>query len=309
MTPRLTRILSLCLFAGLLLFGGYVLFTFIGANGHVTILLPDDAWRPIAERTDVPFFRGLLGLLPFLKYLTSQLRPFLPYAIICGLLYGVYVTYRVLKTGKIYLDVRMSALHVLLLSIGSLWLLTTTLFYATIPGMDQSLLIEPKPEVYENIGAEGIAVLQENFDRLLGAGCLTQDASRRSKGDARVFSYNFLCLQSAFLQRIGTQVALILFLLLDFLILGRGVFSLLRLRPKSPLVEGVMSLGLGSAAMIFLLWVFAAFGILLRLPVWGLLLLIPLLLFRETWYWLRTLSQKTWQVQCSFHALSLFLAW
>src|SRR3989344_2514658 len=140
MTPRLTRILSLCLFAGLLLFGGYILFTFIGANGHITVLLPDDVWRPIAERTDSPFLRGLLGLLPFLRHLLSQLQPFLPYGILSGLLYGVYVTYRVLKTGKIYLDVRMSALHVLLLSIGSLWLLTTTLFYATIPGIDQRLL-------------------------------------------------------------------------------------------------------------------------------------------------------------------------
>ena len=309
MTQRLTRILSLCLFSGLLLFGGYVLFTFIGANGHITILLPADVWRPIAERTDVPFFRGLLGLLPFLKYLTSQLRPFLPYAIICGLLYAAYVTYRVLKTGKIYLDVRLSALHVLLLSLGSLWLLTTTLFYGTIPGIDQRLLIEPKPEVYENIEEEGLTVLQENFDQLLEAGCLTEDAMHRSKGGARVFSYNFLCVQSAFMKRIFSQALLILFLILDFLILGRGVFSLLRLRPKSSLVEGVMSIGLGSAAVIFLLWVFAFFGILLQLPVWGLLLLIPLLLFRETWYWLKTLSQKTWQVQCSFHALSLFLAW
>ncbi len=309
MTQRIERVLSSALLLGLILFGGYVTLSFIGADGHITVLLPQETWRAITQEMSSRFLRGLYGLVPFLRYLSFQLRPFMLYAVLCGLAYGAYVTYHVLKSGKLYLDLRLSVFHVLGLSFASLWLIYTTLFYAPLPGMQQNVLIEPNAEVYSEVKEEGLSTLQENFQRLLDRGCLTQNPELHSKGNARVFSYDFLCMQRSFVTRVLSQAGALLFLMLDFLILGRGILVVLRLRSPSRLIEGVMSLGLGAAAMMFLLWFLALFSALLLLPTWVLLLVIPLLGYRQTLFWLRFSFRETWQYRGAFHALSILFWW
>jgi len=309
MTERSERILSLSALLGLIFLGAYVTLTFIGMDGHLTALMPQEVWRAIAEKAKSPFDRGLAGLFPFLRHLLSQLRPFLPYTIISALLYGGYVSYQVLKSGKVYLDVRLTALHILGLSLVSLWLIFVSLFYGSIPGTQQNVLIEPNVEVYSGIGPEGIDTLEQNFQTLLDAGCLTQNPGLKSKGDARVFNYSFFCMQASFVTRILPQVLMLLFLMFNFLILGKAALSALRLPPLSRLTEAIMCLGIGAALMIFLLWLLALFSQMKALPAWSLLVAIPLIGYRFGLYWLKTAYFHSWRQQSSLYALSLFLVW
>jgi hypothetical protein len=309
MMQRIEKFLPWCLLAGLIVFGGYVTLSFIGADGHITVLLSQEAWRNIVEHESSYFWRGFAGLLPFLKYLAFRLKPFTVYGVVCALLYGAYAVLQILRSGKLFLEIRLSLLHVLGISLGILWLFFTTLFYAPVAGVEQNVLIEPNTEVYEGVGEEGMTVLQQNFEHLLDQGCLTQDPTLRSKGNARVYSYGFFCMQKSFITRVMSQVGMLLFFLFDFLVLGKLLLTLLRLRSPSPLLDTVLSLGLGAAAVMFLLWCLALFGDLSLVPAWIILALIPLICYKQVLHWYTFSYRETWRYRGSFHALSIFLWW
>lgn len=314
MTQRAERILNTLLLLSFIAWGAYVTLIYLGTEGHISIFMSQDAWRalgqkfPSAPGTLLPTFqRGLHGLQPFLEFFLSQLKPFMAYAMLSLLLYGAFAAVRVLKTGKLFLDLVLSPLRIFLIALLSLWLLSTTLFYATIPGLEQRMLIEPSAEVYTGVGEEGLAVLQGNFQTLLKRGCLAEDPLRRSRGGTRVFAYRGWCVQVSFITRIFSQVGMLLFLLLNFLVIGSTALKVLRCRIQSRFLEFLMSLGLGACGLMLLLWVLALFHVIGPLSVWTLLIAIPLLGYRFTWEWLHASHRECWRYQGSFFSLSLLL--
>lgn len=251
MIQRVKPFLPYLYLLGLLLWGGYVTLYFLGYDSHIVVLLRANEWKVIAQGATSPFLRGLSSVIPFLSYLLERLRPFTSYAVISALLYLAYVAYTILKRGRLFIETRLSALHIILLAVGSLWLLTTTLFYAPIPGLQPRLLIEPSKEVYDNIGEEGVTALVENFQSLSDRGCLVADPTRTAKSGARVFTYRGWCMQKAFFRIILSQLGMLFFLVLDFLVLGRFLLWLIRVRPTDRFMAFLMSLGLGAAALTF----------------------------------------------------------
>jgi hypothetical protein len=310
------RLLPHLFLLGLIIWGGYVTFAFLGVDSHIVILLQEEHWRSIARDVNGStdgikyFLRGLYALVPFFEKLLTQLKPFTGYAVISLLAYLAYVAYTVLNKGRLFIDARVSALHVLIFGIVSVWLLTTTLFYSeSIPGMQPEMMVEPIPEVYENVSDQTIEALQANFTRLVDSGCLKQDEGRRGKGGAGVYHYSGWCVHKAFVTRSLSQIGMLLILIINFLVIGKFILWLLKIRPSSQLIELIVSLGAGSAGMIFILWFFAFVHIIGPISAWVLLMLVPAIGYKYSWYWIRSSYSNKWQVRCSFYSASIILFW
>ena len=300
MLKKFKIVLPYLCFLGLLTWGIYVTFVFIGVDGHLVVLLQNAKAQAIAQQTPSPFWRGIHALVPFIEFLLERLKPFTAYAVISVLLYAAYVFYTIFRSGRLYIHTQLSALHILLFGVGSLWLIFTTFFYTTSsPSLQPRLLIEPTKEVYANIGEEGLEALQNNFERMEKEGCLTQDLLRQGPGGAKVYTYNSFCAQKAFIGRVLSQLGMLLFFVLNFLVLGKFFLWLTRLRPSSFFLEFLFSLGLGVAGLITTLWVLAFFGVLQAPYAWSLLFAIPAIGCKYSWYWIRASYREKWNWKSS----------
>jgi hypothetical protein len=303
------RLLPHLYFAALLIWGVYVTLNFLGVDGHLVVLSREVDWKAIVQEVSSPFWRGAHVVVPAFKFLLQRLAPFTGYAIISALLYGVFVGYTILKKGKLYVECKLSALIVFLLSLFSLWLIFTTLFYSDIPNLQPQLLLEAIPAVYDNVPEETMQALKENFDTLYDRGCLIQDTTRSGRGGARVFWYSGWCMQKAFLTRVFPPLGMLMLFFLDFLVLGAALLKLIKLKPSSRLMSFIMSLGLGAAGVTVLLWGLAFFSILIKSTAWAVVLGIPIVLYRFTWDWLQRFYKEKWSLKCPFYSAALLLGW
>ncbi len=309
MFRRLQSFLPYIFTALLLVWGTYVTLTFIGTDGHIVVLLKGDDWQRIGTEVSSPFLRGLKSLIPFATYLATRLSPFIGYAVLSLLLYGGYVAYVVFGKGRLFLKVSLSAVHILLLGILSLWLISTTLFYSSFPNLEPRLLIEPNEEVYKGVPGETLAALKSNFEHLNESGCLSQDTTRYGAGNARVFWYRGHCVQLAFFARVLAPLLMLLFFIFDFLVLGSVFLSLLRLKPSNRAVEFLVALSMGTVLFITTLWLLAAINLLTGPIVWGILALIPIAGYRFSLAWLRGAWKDRFEVQTPFHSATILLFW
>src|SRR3989344_2419052 len=295
--------------AVLLAWGVYVTLVFIGTDAHIVVLLENAAWQKIGTDVASPFLRGLHALVPFFSYLGTRLSPFIAYIVACALFYGTYVAYVVFGKGRLYLRISLSALHVFLFFILSLWLLFTSLFYAKLPGLEPRLLIEPTREVYQNVPDETFAALEANFTDLKDRGCLRLDATRHGGGGAEVYFYQNWCMQASFFTRVLAPMVMLLFFVFNVLVIGSFLLFALKLRPSFRGVEFILSLALGSAGLIALLWFFALLHILTGPVVWVSLFLIPLAGYRFSLQWIRKIYAERWVVEAPFYSASILLFW
>jgi len=282
---------------------------FIGVDGHIVVLMQNADWQKIGTDVSDPFRRGLYGFVPFFRFLLQRLSPFLAYGIVSAVLYGIYIVYVVFAKGQLFIRLRVSVIHVLLFAVLVLWLLVTTLFYASYPDLQPRLLIEPNESVYQGAPVETITALKNNFTDLKDRGCLTLDSSRNGAGGAKVYEYRGWCMQVTFVRLVLGPLAMIMFFIVDFLVLGTLVLRLIRLKPAHPAVEFFVALSTGVTAFMTLLWLFALFGLLNGPLVWGLLILLPIAGYRETLSLFRRAWQSRWEVQSAFYAAPPILFW
>ena len=292
----------------LLTWGTYVTLYYLGTDGHIVVLLKSADWNKIGQEFGDPFMRGLNSIGPFFDQLFERLKPFIGYAVVSAVLYLAFVVFTVLRTGRIYIKTRLSAFGILLLAIGSLWLLHTSLFYAEFPGTDPRLIIEPNEQVYEGASEETISVLKENFENLKDSGCLIQDKDRKGRGGAGVYFYRGWCVQKSFFVRVLPPLGMLLLFVLNMLVLGSAVLKLARAR-SSGFFEFVVSLAVGSAALMAALWFLALFHALNQGVVWALLILIPAVGYTFSRYWICGAFNAKWDVRESFHSVSVLLLW
>jgi hypothetical protein len=308
MRQKTIQILSICLFVGLVLLGGFSLIAYLGVPVHGAVLMNDLAQQQIdgaCEKANL-LCRGLVGLFPFLIYTISRLSPFLWYAVLCGLFYGIFVLWQSFVNGEPRLKFRFRPVYFVLLFIGCLWLLFTTLTYSVSDGMPVRQIVEPTAQTYANTSDATLKALHDNFDALKKDGCLTLLGQTQEGID--VYEMSEGCMQKSFVSRVLSQVLVSLFFLFELLVLGRFLLQLISLRSRNLFEETVLSLGAGACGWIVLLWCLAVAGIFSAPYGWAFVFLVPILFFRQTWYWIRKFF-SAFDVDVSWHSLSIVLGW
>jgi hypothetical protein len=237
------------------------------------MLVGGEAAEEIQRQELTSLTRGLAGLPFVFTHLLRELRPFVGYIAISCILYCLWLFWsRIRQRGWGVGD--HSILQLLLLFLGSVWLLSTTLFFGSIPGLEQRLLSVPLTDKSNG------TVFQENAHALQAAGCLLKlPASPRA--EEQRFSYRAWCMQKALFTRVFPPFIALVALSVLFLALGKTLLRILRIPEESPLVSSVFGIGMGAATVALLLWLLAFLHILHTFSAWGLLAAIVLLCHRE----------------------------
>ncbi len=309
MSDRTFRILRILLLSLLIVGGTTTLLAWLAVSVHQSVLLSGAGRELVSTACEGRggACRGLTALMPFLLHTVARLAPFGWYALLSAVVLGGFVLREGLGSGEWRLRVRVTPLALILGFLASVWLLHTVHGLGSNAGTPYARIVEPLPSVYAGASPEGLAALQENVDRLQERGCLAEIG--QMEGGARVYDVKQRCIQSAFFTRVLPHALLLLGLFFVFLTLGRALLRLLRLPVLHPLAALLFSLGLGAAGLIVLLWALALAGAYTPLAGWVLLLLLPVLLFRDAWYWLRSLWQRGWNVDVPWHHASIIVFW
>jgi hypothetical protein len=308
MKTSLQQILRISLFAMLLLWGGYSTLSYLGMSVHQSVLLTDAQRADIAKicAPEETFCQGLHSLFPSITHTLGRAAPFTWYFILSLVVLAIVVFVRFLKQNDWKIAFRMTPLHLILMFLGSLWLLFTVISFG---GGEDSMrrLPEPSAQVYQGIGEQGIAALKASFDDLQSRGCLTPVGTLTTGVD--LYQMKGLCIQESFVTRVLSQMLFVLFILFDLLVLGRILLGWLR-RPSPSLgLEAVLSAGLGACAMVAILWLLAALSVYTSVAGWGLLIAIPLAGYRSALYWLRTCVKHSWTYEDTRYGITTLLAW
>ena len=309
MHPRIFTILRLALFAGLLLWGGHTLLTYVSIPVHQVVLLTDGDRQAIEQAcggTD-NFCSGWKSLWPFVTHTIGRARPFLGYGLLSLLVFAVLLGRSFFRDGSSRVQCTFSPLRLLGCFVAALWLLFTVLSVSNSDDGPFRRLLEPLPQVYVNAGPQALQALSENFTRLKDGGCLSYVG--QTNNGAGVYDMKIRCMQMSFVTRVLTQLVSILALLFVLLVFGRTLLHLLRIRPQVAVTEVLFSAGLGACGLIVVLWLLALAGLYTSLAGWLLLLVIPAAFYPHSLYWLRRTRDLRWQYDAPWSNGALILGW
>lgn len=309
MSAQVQRVLSIALFALLLLWGGWTLLAYLSVPVHQLVLVSEIARTNIEQACPGggALCRGLQSLLPFIGQTFVWAAPFLWYGVASLALYLCFAGWQFLKKGEWTLRLTMRPWHVLLLFLGSLWLVFMVIALGNDDGQPMRRIVEPLSTVYQSASLETIAALQENFDDLKMRGCLEFVGTAQVGAD--VYDMRLSCMQTTFFTRVLSQAVLVLLFLFDLLILGRLFLRRMRAEARHPLVELIVSAGAGVGILIAILWLIAVLGLYTTLAGWIVVLAIPLIGWRHAAYWLRRFFVAEWRVEERMWSVTLLLAW
>lgn len=337
MTQRTIVIASFSLFFATLLWGGYSLVIYLGLPIHQLVYLTQEevqTWNVACDQqmegaaaNSINFCRGAGVILTFIGKTLGMASPFLGYTIVSVLLFMGILLYQGYHTGSFSVRVRWRPAFLIFLFIGSVWLLGTTfslgsLYNVNSPenvrmglGDGTSILppfnrfFEPTAAVYSSAGPEALAELKANYEDLLSRGCL-HDTLLTTQQGAHVYDLSFFCIQQSMISRVGLQIIMIAFFLLNLLVLGRFVLTkILRLPEMSVLLLSSFSIGIGALSLIAILWCLAIFGV-LSSPVTRVIFFgMPVLLFPQTLWWLRQAWNARFEVDLSYKNWHLYVGW
>jgi hypothetical protein len=303
-----SKTLRIAFFVALLAWGGYVTLSYLGVEVHQTVMMTDAQRQSVAQLcgADNMLCNGLHSLFPSITHTLGRMSPFLWYFILSLLAAGVALFARFLRQNDWRMAFRASPLKVAGLFLASLWLLFTVI---SLGGGDNPLrrLPEPTEQVYAGLGEQGLAALKDSFDDLQARGCLSQ--AGQTSGGIGLYDMKTSCVQMSFVTRVFPQFLFVLFILFDLLILGRAVLRLVKRQMPTPAVEAIMSIGIGACAMVAILWLLAAFSAYTNLAGWALVLVIPVVAYRDTLYWLRQSVRGSWSYEDTRYGLTTFLGW
>lgn len=332
MTQRTIVYLSFALFVTALLWGGYTLIVYLGIPIHQLVYSTQDDLRAIGvscgTNADIGTYicAGSAVIVPFVLALFQMGSPFSAYVGISFLLYAALLLWSGYRTGYFQLRVTMRPIYLVIAFGLSLWLIATTLSLGTAYNANTPIgemvtdtggfrmlppfnrFYEPLPQVYGGVGPQGMAELKANYDDLLSRGCLTEIGS--TQNGARIYDLHFICMQQSFFARVGLQVFMVALFLLNLLALGRLFFrKVLRVKDVHPLVQLVCSLGLGAFGWVIILWTLGIFGLLHTTLIRVLLLGMPILLFKESLWWIKSSWASTFEFETSWKSVYPILVW
>lgn len=314
MTDTTRKYLGTALFALLILWGGYTTLVYYGVPVHNSALLTQDMNAGITPEnceTGAQWCylqRGMQALLPVIFYTLQRSAPFLGFTIISALLYGVFVFRKTSKYGKGTIVFRWSPWKIVGLGVAAVWLLTTTLSMGSAEGRAVRMYVEPTKDAYPTVSEQALGTLQQEFRSLQSKGCLIPTDQQFQTG-AKIYNFSGFCVQGAFFTRIVPQILFIAVLILEMLVLGRGLLLLMRLRSDNDFTEMLFSLGLGACALIAILWSVAVAGVYTPTAGWAIALGIPLAGYSQTIYWTRKFLFTQWEDERPWYDVRLLLAW
>lgn len=311
MQKRTIQILSVVLFAGLVLWGGYSTLVYLGIPVHGAVLL-DTETKELLRQQDcmsTPFRCGLQSLFSTVAFTIQRSGSFFGYIVACALLFILSWVVLSLKTGNwCTVRIRNRPVNLLLGLLLLIWLLFTTLSQAQTGGVSARQIAEPSPLIYSDASPSVLQELKNNFDSLEQRGCL-QQIGTFSNG-VKAYHITVRCIQQSFITRVVPVFLFVLVLLFEFLVLGRMFLRLFKFPSVSLLVDITVSAGLGACVWVALLWSLAVLQFITMPVVWAFALLIPVVAYKDTLYWLRTLTspRETQEVRwLSGEALLLWL--
>lgn len=333
MTQRTIVILSFALFVSALLFGGYSLIIYLGIPVHQLVYATQEdvqTWNVAcgtAASNTVYFCRGAGVLIPFLITTFKMASPFFAYTIISALILAGFLLYQGYKTGYFSGSVEWRPLVLIALFVGSVWLIGTTFSLSTLyswnspenvkmTDVDGSIILppfrrffEPIPQVYQGAADEALQELQANYEDLLARGCL-KDTGVMTQNGAKLYDLRFRCMQQSMFARVGIQIVMVGFFLLNLLVMGSFLLgTVLRLQIPRMLVRMVLSIGVGALGFVALLWLLAIMGMLQPFVVRIVFFGLPFLLFPHTRQWLKAAWEQKFTVEFSLKNWHVFLAW
>jgi len=303
------RILGQVLLAALILWGGYTAIAYFAVPAHQSAML-GDAGKSFVESACMgrgTICNGLATIPATLFSTLNRLSPLFTYAILSALFLAVFATRAYMRDQEWRVRARLSPLIVVGLFVLSSWALLMSVAYSDSGGLPMTRVIQPTAQVYPGSSPEGLQNLIANFEELRDRGCLSPLGA--SFNGPAAYNYRFSCLQVGFFTRVLSQIAVLLLLFFNVLVLGRAALHGLRLKGFTPLAEGVFSAGLGSCALIVILWAIAMMGVYTSTAGWALFIGIPLAGFVHSRYWLRTLWAERWEVDLSPWSLRVIIAW
>ena len=310
MQRRTIQLLSIGLFLGLLLWGTWTFFLYLGVGVHGAVLLDKEAQDSVAALCNAGSFfcRGIYSLFPFISHTLTRVPHFIWYTGISALVYAAFVLWGYVRNRSWNLQWTMSPWKLLLLFVGMMWLIFTCISYTQNGAVSMNTIVEARPEVYQGAGSEAIEALEKNYNGLKERGCLTRIGV--FAGVAEASTINTWCIQKSFITRVLPPLLFLLLLSLEFLVLGRFVLrKFLRITPSDMLTEFVISLGVGAGVLIVLLWLGAVTHIYTALFGWLLLLAIPVVLFRHSQYWIERFLHTRWSFTARWHSVLVLLIW
>ena len=310
MQKRTIQILSILLLLGLMLWGGYSTFVYVGIPVHGAVFL-DDATKDILRQQDcphTPFLCGLQSLLPMVIHTFGRAGSFLGYGISCLVLLFLFWVVLSLKTGH-WRTFRVQGRPVSLLLgfLVLLWLLFTTLSQSQSGGVATRQLAEPSSLVYTDASPSVLRELKTNFDSLDQRGCLQQIGTYNN--GAKVYEIAVRCVQQSFLSRVLPVFLFVTVFLFELLVLGKMVLRLFRFSTLPLLADVTVSAGVGACVWMAILWFLAVLGFMVSPAVWTLVLLIPAVAYKDVLYWLRTLARPHEERHVSWLSAEVLLTW
>ncbi|HVW66403.1 MAG TPA: hypothetical protein VHA78_01580 [Candidatus Peribacteraceae bacterium] len=311
MTDRTFNILRFALLALLILWGGFTYLEYVGVPVHEAVLLGDTQQQQIQQNCPGGgLCAGWQAMIPTVTHTIARAAPFLWYVIISAIAFVVVLTMGFLKTGKWTFSFTLTPLKLIIGFLVCLWLLFTTLGQGSIPGTNQPYrdVIQPTSQVYQGADPQTLEVLAQDYDTLKSRGCLTV-LPGVTAGGAEVSQMSQGCMQISFVTRVFTEFIAILYLIFVLLSFGRLWYRLFRLPERHPLLEMLFSLGLGICSTIVILWVLAVAGIYTQTVGWILVILLPLIAWKDSLYWITSLTQKKWTYEGAWYGGALLLGW
>jgi len=310
MQKRTIQILSVLLLLGLMVWGGYSTFVYLGIPVHGAVLI-DDATKEALHQQDCtnnPFLCGLQSLLSTVTHTFGRAGNFLGYGISCIVLLLLCWGVSSVRTGNWQtFRVRGRPVHLLLGFLVLLWLLFTTLSQSQTGGVSARQLAEPSLLVYSDASPSVLQELKNNFNSLNERGCLQQIGTYTN--GAKVYNISVRCMQQSFITRVLPVFLFVLVLLFEFLVLGKMFLRLFRFPALSLLADVTVSAATGACAWMAILWSLAVADLIVAPAVWTLAILVPVVAYKDTLHWLRTLVRSHDERDVPWLSAEVLLTW
>ncbi len=308
MQKKTITTLSIALFITFLTWGVYSMLVYLGVPVHGKVLLPDPVFESLAATCQGSelLCRGMYSIVPFIANTFTRLQVFTTYAILCAVIYVLYLGWYGLRQGTFMIRWHLRPWKIFVLFILMMALLFTVLGYSNFGDTPFRRVVEPTDKVY-NVGPEALQTLKENFTRLESAGCLTHIGN--FDNGANVYNMKGRCIAGSFIKRVLPPVLLLLVLVLELLTIGRFLLHRARLKPKEESLELVMSLGAGACFTIAVLWILAVAHIYTSIAGWLLIIAIPIIGWKHALHWIRQFFHATWTVEKRWYSLIILLGW
>lgn len=306
MNTRTIQTLSIALFVLLILWGTYTLLVYLGIPYHGAALLTDPTMRDLTTGCEATEYicRGSKTLWPFVLFTLKRVSPLLWYGIIAVLAWAGIVLWQKMGLERQTVRIAWTPWKILLLFVASVWLISTTISFSSFDGRDLLTYPEPTKETY-NVSEHALQTIQGDYQTLLAGGCL--DLLGESQAGAKLYTLKAWCIEKAFVGRVIPQMLFVILFLGELLILGRMALQWIKYRQQTLLLETVFSLGLGASLGIAILWSLAVAGVFTSTLGWALAVLIPVVGYRHTRYWLEKFLWTTWEREYNWYDPAMLL--